>query len=419
MRLFSYCIPVDDGAAPNPYSGVCTLTICKPVIRRVAEVGDWVVGVGSKNVGGKDYSGKLVYAMRVTQKMSLRKYDNLCRMMYPDKIPDITSSDPKRRLGDCIYDYQHGYEPTLRGSVHGKQNMEKDLRGLNALLSDEFYYFGDAAVDIPADYVTMARQGQGHQSTRNQFIKDKFIQWLQANYQKNQLIGKPQVQVQFKTDSSGNTCALLRCDSADQDEEMNYSEEQLPLSHWQYFLALETDLKTLSRYIEIHESNYATFSIGLTQLFLSTCAECEIVMKGICRLLAGKDTRNMKEFAQVILSEMQSIVSKQVSIPLYGISLFPFQNWNVAKPPEWWTSYNAVKHNRGTHYMEANLKNTLSALGALYILIFELIRIHQGQREGTLAALTTYRHLQPKQELFLLEQEDFNREIGEGKRINF
>ncbi|MEQ8924467.1 MAG: hypothetical protein RLO81_01575, partial [Fulvivirga sp.] len=66
MRLFSYCIPTDDGAAPNPYFEICTLTICKPVIRRNASVGDWIAGVGSKNVCGIDYSGKLVYAMKVT-----------------------------------------------------------------------------------------------------------------------------------------------------------------------------------------------------------------------------------------------------------------------------------------------------------------------------------------------------------------
>lgn len=32
--LYTYCIPYDDGAAPNPYWGICTLVICKPVIRR-------------------------------------------------------------------------------------------------------------------------------------------------------------------------------------------------------------------------------------------------------------------------------------------------------------------------------------------------------------------------------------------------
>ncbi len=69
--LFSYCIPYDDGAAPNPFWGLCTLAICKPGIRRVAKEGDWVVGTGSVNSPAGDASGKVVYAMRVTQKMTM------------------------------------------------------------------------------------------------------------------------------------------------------------------------------------------------------------------------------------------------------------------------------------------------------------------------------------------------------------
>lgn len=38
--LFSYCIRFDDEAAPNPFWSFCVLTICKPVIRRVAKMGD-------------------------------------------------------------------------------------------------------------------------------------------------------------------------------------------------------------------------------------------------------------------------------------------------------------------------------------------------------------------------------------------
>ena len=48
--IYSYVLRTDDGAAPNPLWGTCTLTICKPVIRRTAKVGDWVIGVGSANV---------------------------------------------------------------------------------------------------------------------------------------------------------------------------------------------------------------------------------------------------------------------------------------------------------------------------------------------------------------------------------
>lgn len=77
MTLYSYIVPVDDGAAPNPFFGACTLVICKPRIRRVAKVGDWVVATGSKNAPGKrDLSGKVVYLMRVSLVMTMREYDS-------------------------------------------------------------------------------------------------------------------------------------------------------------------------------------------------------------------------------------------------------------------------------------------------------------------------------------------------------
>ncbi len=47
-RLFSYTIPID-GAAPNPFHGMCSLAICKPAIRRTASSGDWIVGLGPRN----------------------------------------------------------------------------------------------------------------------------------------------------------------------------------------------------------------------------------------------------------------------------------------------------------------------------------------------------------------------------------
>src|SRR5262249_55154673 len=59
--LFSYCIPYDFGSAPNPFWGLCTLAICKPDIRRTANVGDWVVGTGSAVSPIGNISGKVVY----------------------------------------------------------------------------------------------------------------------------------------------------------------------------------------------------------------------------------------------------------------------------------------------------------------------------------------------------------------------
>lgn len=54
QKLFSYVLRFDDGAAPNPFWGTCTLAICKPDIRRTANIDDWIIGTGSKNSKLKD-----------------------------------------------------------------------------------------------------------------------------------------------------------------------------------------------------------------------------------------------------------------------------------------------------------------------------------------------------------------------------
>jgi hypothetical protein len=155
MQLFSYCIPVDDGAAPNPYFGICTLTICKPVIRRTAETGDWVIGTGSINSPIGDISKKVVYMMEVTKKIPLQDYDMLCKVEYPGKIPDFNSKDPKKKLGDCIYDFSTN-PPTQRKGVHGPDNVLRDLNGKFSLISEHFYYFGNKPIELPDFLVARA-----------------------------------------------------------------------------------------------------------------------------------------------------------------------------------------------------------------------------------------------------------------------
>ena len=61
--LFTYVVLHDTGAAPNPFWGTCTLVICKPRIRRAAQVGDWVVGTGSAESPIGDRRKHVVYAM--------------------------------------------------------------------------------------------------------------------------------------------------------------------------------------------------------------------------------------------------------------------------------------------------------------------------------------------------------------------
>jgi hypothetical protein len=100
-RLFTYTIPINDGAAPNPFRGMCSLAICKPGIRRTAQKGDWVAGLGSKNTQHSgDLSRRLVYAMHVDEVVSLADYDRRAPADWPHRIPNAGSADVTERLGD-------------------------------------------------------------------------------------------------------------------------------------------------------------------------------------------------------------------------------------------------------------------------------------------------------------------------------
>jgi hypothetical protein len=185
-RIYSYVLKIDDGAAPNPFGGVCTLTICKPVIRRNASVGDWVIGTGSKNAKlsygiKRDFSKYLVYAMKISEKKRLIEYDNYCKEYLPIKIPKFNSDDYVEQRGDCIYDFSVGEHPKLRLSVHTEINRETDLRGEYSLLSNHFYYFGEKPIMLPEDLQIFVKGNQGHFVFDNEEIINKFEKWIEKN----------------------------------------------------------------------------------------------------------------------------------------------------------------------------------------------------------------------------------------------
>ena len=193
--LYSYCIPIDDGAAPNPYWGICTLTICKPAIRRTARVGDWIVGTGSVHSPIGNIGNKVVYTMRVSQKMTLQEYDAYAQESYPNKVPDYSSPDVRRYLGDAIYDFSED-PPGVRQSVHNVRDRQRDLSGQYVLLSDHFYYFGDNPIPLSEHLVPIVRQQQGHRSHLNADYVEPFLDWLsRLELTPNQLYGNPQIRL--------------------------------------------------------------------------------------------------------------------------------------------------------------------------------------------------------------------------------
>jgi hypothetical protein len=208
-RLFSYTIPVDDGAAPNPFRGMCSLAICKPAIRRVAKRDDWVAGLGSKNAPSGNLSGRLVYAMRVDEVLSLRDYDLEAVSRWPDRIPKSGSLDLSEKLGDCIYDYSLG-TPSQRSGVHKPENVTKDLGGENVLLSWDFYYFGRQAKELPQHLREICHQTQGHRSDLNDPYVEDFVEWVRSL--PPGMCGWPDFMFDWVSDSGCPACTVRRLD---------------------------------------------------------------------------------------------------------------------------------------------------------------------------------------------------------------
>ncbi|MBE0516839.1 MAG: hypothetical protein IBX41_05540 [Methanophagales archaeon] len=180
MRLYSYVVRADSGFAPNPFWGYCTLACCKPVIRRIAEEGDWIVGCGSVGNAGND---KLIYAMKVTEKLTFEQYAEDKR--FKNKNPHHGLIEER---GDNIYYKNKDGKWIQRRSYHrkgleeNKNNKDKDLEGKYVLISNHYFYFGKNAKILPeeAGLKQIIKQGPGHKSRSiPKEVIEKFVVWIE------------------------------------------------------------------------------------------------------------------------------------------------------------------------------------------------------------------------------------------------
>nr|VFJ59871.1 MAG: hypothetical protein BECKDK2373B_GA0170837_10879 [Candidatus Kentron sp. DK] len=116
MKLFSYIVAHDYGFAPNPFFGVCTLATCKPIIRRTATIGDWIIGTGSSK---NRKQGSIVYVMRITEKMTFNEYWRDERFLR--KRPNLRGSK-KQAFGDNIYFKDHSGHWQQLNSHHSNKD---------------------------------------------------------------------------------------------------------------------------------------------------------------------------------------------------------------------------------------------------------------------------------------------------------
>lgn len=151
--------------------------------------------------------------------------------------------------------------------------------------------------------------------------------------------------------------------------------KELEEEYWQYYLLLEDKFINTLQYVELRKFNYWTFSNEYELLIQAIGAELDSVFKMFCGLTNSNIRYSIADYAKIILEEPASIypdiVNQQVIVMNKNITLQPFKTWDVSKAAQsvpWWQGFVNIKHNRNKCEKEANLKNVLSILSALYLL---------------------------------------------------
>jgi hypothetical protein len=150
---------------------------------------------------------------------------------------------------------------------------------------------------------------------------------------------------------------------------MGIEESKIP-QHWNYFLALEEDLSRLSRYLELTQDNFKAYSLELARILFAAASEVDVVAKRLCERIEGAaDADSINKYRSAIAPAYPEFATATVSLPKFGLSLTPWEQWGKDQNPVWWTAYNKVKHHRHTDFEKANLKNALNAVAGLFVLL--------------------------------------------------
>ncbi len=171
--LYLYVVDRDFGFARNPFHGFCTLATCKPKIRKHAQIGDWIMGVGGRRLRA---TGKCVFLLKVSDIITFNDY--WADIRFQKKKP-LRNGSLVMMVGDNIYHQQITNDSWIQEDSHhsnhdgscNSENLSRDTGSTNVLVSEHFYYFGKCAT--PVDLASIGyKNGVGHSK---KLLSDKAI----------------------------------------------------------------------------------------------------------------------------------------------------------------------------------------------------------------------------------------------------
>lgn len=213
MTLYAYRLTHDTGFAPNPFHGVLTLATCKPGMRRTKKEGQWIAGFSSATLsqmasrnGVSISRDALIYLARITIRLTLAEYYSDARF-GPKIPPQNRTSNSIACSGDNIYTpdprEERGFSQISQIN-HSEADIDRDLRGQNVLICEEYYYLGCEGRDVPSEIVINVPKGPSNYGSKTDSPTDeqKLLSWVQSNFGHG-LVGRPCLWNEFEASCSG------------------------------------------------------------------------------------------------------------------------------------------------------------------------------------------------------------------------
>ncbi|MGB2841414.1 MAG: hypothetical protein WBC40_02870 [Halobacteriota archaeon] len=147
---------------------------------------------------------------------------------------------------------------------------------------------------------------------------------------------------------------------------------------WTSYTTVEDDFINYLDYVPWTHDHRKVWSPKLANLLLNTGSLIDSIFRSYLNRptvdlgedidkIRGKRNPNINDF-QKVYENVYSFSNREVYLLSTEEKLTPWSNWQKQNsPPDWWTAYNHVKHNRFENKTEANLENTLYALSGLFL----------------------------------------------------
>jgi len=165
--------------------------------------------------------------------------------------------------------------------------------------------------------------------------------------------------------------------------------------YWSVYKNLEKEFNDLTYSVMFTDSQLKVFSPKIGDLIFRCAAEIESLFKDIYRLETGKEPQKVGDCVSY-LDQRWSISKKQISLVCpdcnFSINFKEFApfGYNNGSPEDYYSAYNAVKHDRVKNLSKANINILVRIMGALF-----LLNIYYKNAKFSIESLHNYQNFNP------------------------